>query len=161
MFRYLCVFVGLLNSHWVRGEVEKDSMSTFYEMVSSLSGDQPPVVMVGFYELVITFIFVMIECCRNWLFCVSVLSRVAKVSTLFTSGTLDFTGSYLRRRIHLRSLLLSFWTGKLKKRFRIHPHPQRCMDSCDVAVEFLLLYDVCGCSNCCRDVCIMQACRSD
>lgn len=61
MFRYLCVFVGLLNSHWVRGEVEKDSMSTFYEMVSSLSGDQPPVVMVGFYELVITFIFVMIK----------------------------------------------------------------------------------------------------
>ncbi|KAK2823022.1 hypothetical protein Q7C36_019622 [Tachysurus vachellii] len=28
-----------------RGEMEKASMSTFYEMVSSLSGDQPPVVM--------------------------------------------------------------------------------------------------------------------
>ncbi|XP_062870247.1 AP-4 complex subunit mu-1 isoform X2 [Trichomycterus rosablanca] len=28
-----------------RGDVGKDSMSTFYEMVSALSGDQPPVVM--------------------------------------------------------------------------------------------------------------------
>lgn len=43
----MCVCVYLLNCSSVRGEVEKDSMSRFYEMVSSLSGDQPPVVMVG------------------------------------------------------------------------------------------------------------------
>lgn len=42
------MFVYLLNSRSVRSEVGKDSMSTFYDMVSSLSGDQPPVVMVGF-----------------------------------------------------------------------------------------------------------------
>lgn len=32
----------------VRGEESKDSISVFYEMVTALSGDQPPVVMVNY-----------------------------------------------------------------------------------------------------------------
>jgi hypothetical protein len=47
LFRGLCVNVLNHNQSSVRGEVGKDAVTVFYEKVTALTGDQPPVVMVN------------------------------------------------------------------------------------------------------------------
>jgi len=45
----------------VRGESSKDSINVFYEMVTALSGDQPPVVMVIFGHPDVLIVVLKIE----------------------------------------------------------------------------------------------------